>query len=39
MMAFPKGDTKRDFEITPEEYEELRIAQSKFSSIRMNDPE
>lgn len=24
MMAFPKGKTKRDFEITPEEYEELR---------------
>ena len=25
MMAFPKGDTKRDFEITAEEYEELRL--------------
>jgi hypothetical protein len=25
MMAFPKGDTKRDYEITAEEYEELRI--------------
>lgn len=39
MMAFPKGDTKRDFEITPEEYEELRVAQSRFSSIRMSNPE
>lgn len=25
MMAFPKGDTKRDYKITAEEYEELRI--------------
>lgn len=24
-MAFPKGKTKRDYEITPEEYEELRL--------------
>ena len=24
-MAFPKGDTKRDFEITAEEYAELRL--------------
>lgn len=29
MMAFPKGKTKREFEITPEEYEEIRILQSK----------
>lgn len=28
MMAYPKGKTKRDFEITPKEYEELRILQS-----------
>lgn len=26
MMAYPKGKTKRDFEITADEYEELRIA-------------
>ena len=25
MMAFPKGKTKRDYEITPEEYEALRL--------------
>ena len=25
MMAFPKGKTKRDFEITPEDYEKLRL--------------
>ena len=29
MMAFPKGKTKRDFEITPEEYEEIRKLQSQ----------
>lgn len=29
MMAFPKGKTKREFEITPEEYEEIRTLQSK----------
>lgn len=29
MMAFPKGKTKRDYELTPEEYEEIRCAQSK----------
>ena len=28
MMAFPKGKCKRDFEISPEEYESLRIAWS-----------
>lgn len=28
-MAFPKGKTKRDFEITPEEYSQLREMQSK----------
>jgi len=25
MMAFPKGKCKRDYELTPEEYEELII--------------
>ena len=43
MMAFPKGSTKRDFEITPEEYEELRIMQakvmSKFAKELWEDPE
>ena len=29
MMAFPKGKTKRDYEITPEEYEELRLLVSE----------
>lgn len=29
MMAFPKGKTQRDYEITPQEYEELREALAK----------
>lgn len=29
MMAYPKGKTNRDFEITPDEYERLRVLQSK----------
>lgn len=29
MMAFPKGKTRRDIELTPEEYEELRRLQSQ----------
>lgn len=29
MMAFPKGKTKRDYEITPEEYETLRLLVSE----------
>lgn len=32
MMAFPKGKTDRSFEITPEEYTELRIMQSKIKT-------
>lgn len=29
MMAYPKGNTKRDFEITPEEYDSIRTSLAK----------
>ena len=32
MMAFPKGDTKRDFEISPDDYELFRVLSSKLQS-------
>lgn len=36
MMAFPKGKTNREFQITPEEYEEIRKLQSNV--ISKNNP-
>lgn len=36
MMAFPKGKTQRNFEITPEEYESLRKLQSEV--LKNNNP-
>lgn len=37
MMAFPKGTTKREFELTPKEYEEIRLAQH-FANSGKNSP-
>lgn len=36
MMAFPKGCTKRNFELSPEEYEAIIIAQRKANSGKNN---
>lgn len=36
MMAFPKGKTKRDFQITPEQYEELRLLWSNQMKLHNN---
>ena len=39
MMAFPKGDTHRDFAISPEEYTDLRIRASEISKNRIYSAE
>ena len=39
MMAFPKGDTHRDFAISPEEYADLRIRASEISKNRIYSAE
>lgn len=38
-MAFPKGNTKRDFEITPDEYAEIRKLQAEVSKGRISSEE
>ena len=38
MMAFPKGKTNREIEITPDEYKLLREKQSEFLSNPNNNP-
>lgn len=39
MMAFPKGDTHRNFAISPEEYADLRIRVSEICKNRIYSAE
>lgn len=39
MMAFPKGNTKRDFELTADEYAEIRKLQAEVNKGRPKSEE